>query len=695
MVGRVGVSVVVVLVGCSEPARRAVTKPAPPATPPVAVAAAAAVAAPQPTTVKYVIKTGPKVTGALELTTAPDGTIATTGKNVNNGRGPATDSTQRYAADGTLLSYHATGHYMMGETFDETFTIDDKVARWKTGVQSAEQPMTGPAMFVPNAWAPEIIPAIVRAARSHGDTISILPSGQARVPKLQDHAVTIDGTTKQLTLFAIDGLTQSPVYTWLDDRGAWFGNVSLGPSTVPVGWDGSIKELVDVQMALETGRVGEIYARNAHPIPAAGLAYTHARVLDVTKGRWMPDQTVVIVGDTITAVGPAKTTKVPAGAEVVDLAGKALLPGLMDMHSHLSNSGGVLDIASGVTTVREVGNRLAFLPDLIQRVDAGKAVGPTIIPFGMIEGVGEKALAADVTATTPEEATTAVEKYAAMKYAGIKIYNSIKPDLVPVMAKLAHAKGMKVTGHVPAFMLAEDAINAGYDSIEHINQVMLNFVGTHETDSRDLLRFTLVGEKGATLDLASQRVKDFIALLRKKKVVIDPTLSVFENLFVANESGKPLPDQARVVMRLPAMEQREILKMALPALREHADQYRASWQRMLELVKALHDAKVPIATGTDMTQGLWLHHELKLLASAGISNADVLALATIGNARTLGLEKTLGSITKGKKADLFVVDGDPLADIGQIERVVGTMRRGVVFQSAALYEAVGVKPWAP
>src|SRR5262249_39251208 len=160
-------------------------------------------------------------------------------------------------------------------------------------------------------------------------------------------------------------------------------------------------------------------------------------------------------------------------------------PGLWDMHAHLGDADGVLDIASGVTTVRDVGNDPDKLDDFKKRFDAGTAVGPHVVRFGFIEGRNEKAAAAKVTAETDAEAKQAVETYAARGYDGIKIYNSVKPDLVPLLAKEAHARGMAVTGHIPVHMLANEAVQAGYDGIEHLNMLFLNFFATHQTDTRD------------------------------------------------------------------------------------------------------------------------------------------------------------------------------------------------------------------
>jgi hypothetical protein len=412
-------------------------------------------------------------------------------------------------------------------------------------------------------------------------------------------------------------------------------------------------------------------------------------VLDVENRKWLADRTVVVTGDRIVSVGPSSMVKAPKGAEVVDLAGKALLPGLWDMHAHLGDADGVLDVASGVTTVRDVGNDPDKLDDFKKRYDAGNAIGPHVLRFGFIEGRNEKAASSAVTAETPEEAKAAVETYAKRGYEGIKIYNSVRPELVPLLAKEAHARGMAVTGHIPVHMLAHEAVMAGYDGIEHINMLFLNFFATHDTDTRDTTRFTLVGEKAGAFDLGSKPVTDFVSLLKEHDIIVDPTINAFEDLFVG-EQGKVIPGLESIVARLPVQTQRGFLLGGLPLEGEKAAAYRGAFDKLLAMTKLLFEKKVRLFVGTDNLAGLMLHHEMSLLARAGISNGDVLALATIESARASKLENKTGSIAVGKAADLFVVDGDPLAQIADVRKVVSTMRGGVVFDAKALYSRVGV-----
>lgn len=670
---RSALALLVLLASCGETSRPPVATPIPaPAAPPASPAAAA-------TTVKRVVVSLGRRSGTCVTTVAPDGTMSSALDVLENGRGPKVDATLRLAPDGTIAALSAKGHHSMGTTVDEAFALEGGHARWKSLEEHGERDLKGAAFFVPMGEVPDAVGLLVRALQRAGGSLELLPGGTATLEKTSD--VTVQG--RHLQGYAIVGLDLSPTHVWMNDDGSWFGTASQWWSVVPEGFEPAIDALVAKQEAYDRARDQKLAKAHAHVAPS--FAYTHARVLDVEKGAWRADQTVVVVGDRIKSVG---TGKPPKDAEVIDLAGKALLPGLWDMHAHLGDADGPLDIASGVTTVRDVGNDPDKLDDYKRRYDAGEAIGPNVLRMGFIEGRNEKAASSKITAETPEEAHAAVEFFAKRHYEGIKIYNSVKPELVPILAKDAHDRGLSVTGHIPVHMLAHEAVKAGYDGIEHVNMLFLNFFATHETDTRDTTRFTLVGDQAGAFDLKSKPVTEFLALLGKHKTVIDPTIGAFEDLFVGQQ-GKITPGLEGLAARLPVQSQRAFLLGGLP-MEGKVEKYHAAFEQLLAMAKLLHDQKIRVVVGTDSLAGLMLHHEMLLLARAGIRNADVLAMATIEAARAMKLEKTTGSIAAGKRADLFVVDGDPLAKLEDIGKVVSTMRAGVLYPSAPLYAAVGV-----
>jgi amidohydrolase family protein len=637
---------------------------------------------------RVVVSLGRK-SGESVLRVAGDGTLTVALDVLWNGRGAHVKAALRLADDGTPSAFDASGQHELGTKFTSLYRREGDRSHWQSDEESGDRSVTGPVFYLPLVELSELDGWLVGAALRQGGAISLLPAGEARVSKATEVEIGCAQQTRHLVAYAIDGINLAPSYTWMYSDGNWFGSVSEWYSVVPEGCESAIEPLVVEQRKLERARDARNVTELAHVAPGAGLAYTHARVLDVEHGRWLSDQTVVIVGEKISAVGASRSLPVPAGAEVIDLAGKALIPGLWDMHGHLTGEDGALNIASGVTSVRDVGNDPDMLDELGQRYARGAAIGPHVYKFGLIEGRNEKALASKVTAETPEEARAAVRFFVDRKYDGIKIYNSVRPELVPILTSEAHAHGLQVTGHVPVHMLANEAVRAGYDGIEHVNMLFLNFFATHETDTRDTTRFTLVGDKAADFDLDAEPAREFFALLEQHHTVIDPTVGIFEDLLLG-EQGKVLPGLEALVARLPVTVQRSFLFGGLP-LGDKRERYRASFDKLLAMVKALYDDGITLLLGTDSLAGLMLHHEMSMFARAGVPNAAILKMATLGAARVMRVDGQTGSIQKGKVADLVVIDGDPLARIDDIGKVVSTLRSGVVFDSAAVYRTVSVR----
>jgi hypothetical protein len=289
------------------------------------------------------------------------------------------------------------------------------------------------------------------------------------------------------------------------------------------------------------------------------------------------------------------------------------------------------------------------------------------------------------------EARAAIDNYAKLGYDGIKVYSSIKPELVPTIVQLAHAKGLRVSGHVPAFMTAQQFVEDGADEIQHINFVFLNFFFDEVKDTRTPQRFIAVAERAATLDLDSQQVRSFVRLLKDHNTVVDPTLAVFEGLFT-DRPGKVSASYAAIADRLPPQVRRGLLAGGLPVPEGKDARYRESQLATLRMTKLLYDSGITIVPGTDGLPGFTLHRELELYAQAGISPRDVLRIATLDAARVARRDQELGSITPGKLADMVLVDGDPAKRISDIRKPSLVIKDGAFYEPAALYKALGIKP---
>ena len=683
---RKSICVAVLVCACSGAAPQNATSPITAPKPP-AEAGPAEPEAKAGRTLKYEIVSQKKISGSCDVAIVDDGKETVDCAWVNNGRGPKVHAEIRSAADGTPIDLRITGTDTFGVALDETLTIDGGRARWKSHADGGERALDASAFYVPASPLPTAFGDLARAAIGAGERLALLPDGEVRAERETD--TTVQG--RHVTCYALVGADFVPMRVWLDDELGLFAMVNPWWSLVPEGLSEIVDGLVEIEKGLQAKRDLADARRLAHAPPAAGLAVVGARVFDAGKKRWRDDWTVLIAGEKIAAAGPSAKVKAPAGAEIVDARGKALIPGLWDMHVHIGAADGPLDIAGGVTTVRDMANDSGVLADLVKRYDGGLAVGPRVLLTGVVEGRGDKALASEFYADTEEEGRAAIDFYATHGYVQFKFYNSTKPELVPVLAKAAHDKGLRVSGHEPYGMLSADAVRAGYDEIQHINQVMLQLFATRETDTRTLERFTLVGEKAASLNLESGPVKDYLALLQKKKTVIDPTMVAFEQLFLARP-GAADPTIRSVADRLPPLVARAFRTGGLEAGGDKDALYRASWGKVLAFLKTLYDAKLRIVPGTDGVPGFWLHRELEIYSEAGIPNAEVLYMATLGAARVMGRDKTTGSIAVGKDADLVIVDGDPIARMGDIRKIVTVIKAGIVYDSAAVYAAVDVKP---
>ncbi|HMG54856.1 MAG TPA: amidohydrolase family protein, partial [Kofleriaceae bacterium] len=327
----------------------------------------------------------------------------------------------------------------------------------------------------------------------------------------------------------------------------------------------------------------------------------------------------------------------------------------------------------------------------VARFDAGTELGPRVLRAGLIDGAGPFTAPTGVVVKTPDEARAAVARFADAGYAQIKIYSSIPPPLVPEIAKASHDRGLRVSGHIPSGMNAAQAVEAGYDEIQHVNFLFLRFLAGPGDDTRTPLRFTRVAERGAGLDLDGPEVRGFLDLLVAHHTVLDPTLAAFHNMFTS-DPGQLDPVLAPYEHRLPAQAVRSSRGGGLPAPDGKRAGFRASYAALLGMVKRAWDRKIPIVAGTDDTAGLSLSHELELYVQAGIPPAEVLAIATIGAARVMGQDGASGSIAVGKRADLVLLDGDPTRDIAAVRNTDVVVCRGVVYAPGELFTSVGMRP---
>lgn len=592
--------------------------------------------------------------------------------------------------NGLITSQTITGISPFQAPIDEKFSYVGGVASWRTPGESGSVTTDELAFYFPNEGITfGALGALVRAAiNSIDNEISLLPTGNAIVERVRDVSVASPDGERTLTLFAVQGIGFTPSYVWFDedmevavyDVGGYLG-------MIPKGWDVSVLARLSEIQSEEDGLyivrlAGELARRMDSP-----LIFENVDVVDVVSGRLLEGHHVLVDSGVIVAI--SETPIGNADAVRIDGSGKSLMPGLWDMHGHFSLSDGVLNIAGGVTNVRDIGSVHDKIMELTTKYDSGEVIGPNTYRAGFIDKAGP--YASGWAAETLEEALDRTDFFARHGYIQIKLYSSIEPEWVAPIAERAHSHGMRLSGHIPAFMSAEQAVRAGYDEIQHINMIFLNFSAGDREDTRQQIRFTLYGDEAGNLDLESQGAQDFFDLLKENEVVVDATAAIFDTQ-LRHLPGNPDPTYAAVIEHLPASIAREFYNPEMD-MGEMVDEWGRSAENQAAMLKALHDNGIQLVPGSDSIAAFTLHREIELYSEAGIPNADVLRIATLDSARVTGVADRKGSIAVGKDSDLILLDGNPFEDISAIRRAVLVMKGDTMYRPDRLYEAVGVTPF--
>ncbi len=439
--------------------------------------------------------------------------------------------------------------------------------------------------------------------------------------------------------------------------------------------------------------------RGAAP-PAASVAITHVTVIDASGAAPSPDVTVLISGNRIQSIGHEAA---PAGATVVDGSGKYLIPGLWDMHMHVSLLRGPailpLFLAWGITGVRDMGS-----PDSIfvwrDEIAAGRRVGPRIVAAGLAfvnhatgaitpstwgQGITDAAAAPQAVARVAEHADY------------VKIQDSfMRRDVWHALAREARARRMPIAGHVPFGLDLEEAIDSGLTSIEH----SLGLAPAFTNRERDLRNRVLVqkddaqrynalyaADAEAVAHIDSTRVRALAALMVQRGVALDATLKDLESEAFA-ASGR-WNDDPRLEDLAPDLVNDWRNQGAHDFNATSTADLRVTFAAMPALVARLEHLGVMILAGTDAGAmfdfpATDLHRELELLVEGGLTPVEALRSATLDPARYLGLADSLGVIRAGYVADLVLLDADPLQDIHNTRRIAAVIRNGHVLDRAAL-----------
>jgi imidazolonepropionase-like amidohydrolase len=484
---------------------------------------------------------------------------------------------------------------------------------------------------------------------------------------------SVKGRMVRLSRYTVANLGFGHEILWMNDSGRLAALMTfaggLPQEEVLEGYEPVEGELVHSGVRQEMLELDDL--DREVPAEAAGsFAIVGARLIDGTGAPAVESSAVVVRDGRIVAAGALAAVHVPDDLRVIHAEGKSLLPGLWDMHVHYSGvEFGPALLAAGVTTARDCGGEFEFLTAVRNKIAKDHALGPKLLLAGLIDGGGPLAFGY-VEAKTPGEGVYAVDTYAEAKFEQIKVYTQIQPDVLKAIADEAHRRNLTVTGHVPAAMNAFEGVEDGMDQINHIEFVT-------RAMSPD-------GDAGS-VDLVSQRSKKLIALLKEQRIAVDPTLSWGEM------AGHP--KNVDIATFEPGIQAAPYtLASKLQTLGAAADdvKFRDSMEIDRKVVHALYEAGVPIVAGGDTGLiGYGLDRELELYVQAGMSPMAAIQSATIVPARMMKMEAETGSVEAGKRADLILVDGNPLKNISDLRRVVSVVKDGRMYDSRSLGQSVG------
>jgi imidazolonepropionase-like amidohydrolase len=518
----------------------------------------------------------------------------------------------------------------------------------------------------------------------------VLPGGTLRLDEIETLKVTGEDGETGVAAYALSGIDINPTYFLLDDNDDFFAVMSPRFAIVRQGYETEDERLRELAAAYEARRFEDIQQRLARNYQGP-VRIRNVRIFDPGTQALTEPVSVLVYGNRIADIQPAEAAAEPGEAEI-DGAGGTLVAGFYEMHAHLQQGVALLNILAGVTSVRDMGNNNEVLSDLIEKINDGRLAGPRVTRSGFIEGKSPYSSNNGIIVSSEEEAVAAVKAYEGGDFYQIKIYNSMNPDWVPAMIAEAHANGLKVAGHVPAFSNADAMIAAGYDEMTHINQVMLGWVLEEGEDTRTLLRLTAL-KRLPGLEMDDPAVAKTIDAMVENNVAIDPTLAIHENLLRAR-NGTNAPGVVDYIDHMPVEVQRSAkTAWADIATPEDDAAYWQAFDKIIETVTLMREKGIQLVPGTDLGGSFNYHRELELYQLTGMTAPEILKWATYGMASYLGQQHDLGSIEVGKLADFFLVPGDPTSDLKAIKTISMVIKDGTFYFPSEIYPEFGIRPF--
>jgi imidazolonepropionase-like amidohydrolase len=588
----------------------------------------------------------------------------------------------RTRQDLTPLAYEIKGKTSRLSEIDTAIEVNGNTAKIREGQQTREA-ATADRYFTISGYAPVSVQMMMIrywVSKGGAGTLKTLPGGEVAVEQRGKDTIEANGKRVELDRYSVNGVIWGRESLWFDSAKNLIATVCVDAEfdhfeAIREGYEAALPAFV--AKAAEDGMAGlSTLATRFGLNRKGGVAFTGATLIDGTGAAPVADSVVVVEGSRIIAAGPRAKVKIPKSATVIDVHGKTLLPGLWDMHAHYEQvEWGPIYLAAGVTTVRDVGNELEFIKAVRDVIKAGKGLGPRLLLAGIIDGDSRSALGV-IRANNAEQAREVVTRYKNAGFDQIKIYSSVKPDVLKAICEEAHKQGLTVTGHVPNGLNALQAVEAGMDQINHIQYLPPVLAAKDQ-------------KRGTPIDFDSPEARKGIQFLKDHHTVIDPTMALME--LILHTSDVPVATFEPGIDKVAPELAGPLNNTGQPA--SAAQQTKATYDIWMATIGALHRAGITIIAGTDQAvPGHSLHREIELYVKAGFTPMEAIQAATIVPARVMNLDKEVGTVEVGKRADLILVDGNPLESISNLRNVRWVVAAGRLYKTSDLWQSVGFKP---
>ncbi len=514
-----------------------------------------------------------------------------------------------------------------------------------------------------------------------------LPRGKITITHRAKDTIQIKDKSSVLDRYVVEGINWGGRTVWLDEHKNLIALVKANTQIreiIKKGYESLMPTVIAGHVEEQMAALAQ-YTTNQKEEPSKTIALVGGDIVDGINNKTQRNKVVLIQDGRIISIADKNKGKIPNDAQLIDVSGKTLIPGLWDMHAHSNQvQWAPAYLAGGVTTIRDNGNEVAFATAFRDAIAKDGMLGPDILLAGMTDGPGKKGNGV-IRARTVEEAIEVVAMYIDKGYEQIKIYNSIEPDILKVLADEAHKKGVTVTGHIPTPVgTIADAVALGMNMFSHDRAITSLLYPEYEKREFGSLEidYAAIGE---------DQIERAIKFLLEHKIVLDPTM----NLRIVNSltEGVPLktvePDVPRIAYEL--WEGKRFRKGKSP---EVAAKNTAQYTKYLEIIGQFFKAGVPIVAGTDNAVPVFcLYLEIESYQKlAKLSPFEALQTATIIPARVMGMDALTGSLEVGKEADIAILDKNPLENISNLRTVSAVLTNGHYYNSDALWKEADFQP---